>query len=101
MIGNVIQKSSRRLQGYTNAILDSKAYTPSKEQRKQAVATRLSRIHSMGYWIPTHSIKTEMHLGVDAYAMVRSWNSWCGARRCGGARMNHTGKWHWRGPLER
>jgi hypothetical protein len=25
-----------------------------------------------GYWIPTLSIKTEMHLGVDAYDMVQS-----------------------------
>jgi hypothetical protein len=48
MVDNVIQKSSRRLQGYTHAIPDSKAYTPSKEQWKQAVATRLSRIHSTG-----------------------------------------------------
>jgi hypothetical protein len=72
MIDNVIQRSSRQLQGYTHAILDSKAYTPSKEQWKQAVATRLSRIHSMGYWIPILSIKTEMHLGVDAYHMVQS-----------------------------
>jgi hypothetical protein len=48
MINNVIQKSSRWLQGYTHAIPDSKAYTPSKEQRKHAVAMRLSRIHSMG-----------------------------------------------------
>jgi hypothetical protein len=85
MIGNVIQKSSKRPHGYTHAIPDSMAYTPSKEQQKQAATMRLSRIHSMGYWIPTHSIKTEMHLGVDAYAMVRSWNTWYGARRCGGA----------------
>jgi hypothetical protein len=70
MNNNVIQKSSRRLQGYTHAILDSKAYTPSKEQRKQAVATRLSRMHSRGYWIPTLSVKTKMHLGVNAYDMV-------------------------------
>jgi hypothetical protein len=72
MIDNVIQKSSRQLQGYTHAILDLKAYTPSKEQRKQAVATMLSRIHSRGYWIPTLSIKTGMHLGVDTYDMVQS-----------------------------
>jgi hypothetical protein len=72
MIDNVIQKCSRRLQGYTHVILHSKAYTPSKEQWKQAVAMRLSRIHSRGYWIPTHSIKTKMHLGVDAYDMVQS-----------------------------
>jgi hypothetical protein len=71
-IDNVVQKSSRRLQGYTHAIPDSKAYTPSKEQQKQAIAMRLSRIHSRGHWIPTLSIKTEMHLGVDAYNMVQS-----------------------------
>jgi hypothetical protein len=46
---------------------------------------RLSRIHSTGYWIPTYSIKTEMHLGVGAYVMVQSWNTWYGARRCVGA----------------
>jgi hypothetical protein len=46
---------------------------------------RLSRIHSRGYWIPTLSIKTEMHLGVDAYDMVQSYNTWYGAKRCGGA----------------
>jgi hypothetical protein len=68
----VIQKSSRWLQGYTHKIPDSKAYTPSSEQQKQAVAMRLLRIHSMGYWIPTHSIKTEMQLGVDSYDMVQS-----------------------------
>jgi hypothetical protein len=85
MIDNVIQKSSRWLQGYTHTILDSKAYTPSKEQQKQAVVMRLSRIHSMGYWIPTLSIKTEIHLGVDAYNMVQSKNTWYGAKRCGGA----------------
>jgi hypothetical protein len=72
MIDNVIQKSSRKLQRYTHVIPDSKAYTPSKEQRKQAVAMRLSKIHSRGYWIPTLSIQTEMHLGVDAYDMVQS-----------------------------
>jgi hypothetical protein len=30
----MIQKCSRWLQGYTHAIPDSKAYTPSKEQWK-------------------------------------------------------------------
>jgi hypothetical protein len=72
MIDILIQKSSKHLQGYTHAISDSKAYTPGKEQRKQAVATMLSRIHSRGYWIPTLSTKTEMHLGVVAYDMVQS-----------------------------
>jgi hypothetical protein len=72
MIGNVIQKSSRRLQGYTHAIPDSKAYTPSKEQRKQAVVTRLSRTHSRRHWMPTLLIKTEMLLAVDAYDMMQS-----------------------------
>jgi hypothetical protein len=72
MIGNVIQKSSKRLQGYTHVIPNLKACTPSKEQHKQAVAMRLSRIHSRGYWTPTLSIKTEIHLGVDAYDMVQS-----------------------------
>jgi hypothetical protein len=72
MIDNVIQKSSRQLQCYTHAIPDSKASTPSKEQWKQAVVMRLSRIHSRGCWIPTLSIKPGMHLGVNAYDMVQS-----------------------------
>jgi hypothetical protein len=71
-IDNRIQKNSTRLQGYTHAIQDSEAYTSSREQRKQIVATRLSRIHSRGNWIPTLLLKTQMHLCVDVYDMVQS-----------------------------
>jgi hypothetical protein len=60
-IDNEIQKSSRQLQGYTYVIQDSKAYTSSREQQKEVVVTRLSRIHSWGYWIPTLLLKIKMH----------------------------------------
>jgi hypothetical protein len=60
-IDNRIQKSSRRLQGYTHTIQDSKAYTSSREQQKQVVATRLSKIHSRGNWIPILLLKVKMH----------------------------------------
>jgi hypothetical protein len=46
----MFQKSSRWLQGYTNAIQDSKAYTSNRKQRKQVVAAKLSRIQGgIGY----------------------------------------------------
>jgi hypothetical protein len=48
IIDNGIQKSSKWLQSYTHVIQDSKAYTSSREQRKQVVAMMLSRIQSMG-----------------------------------------------------
>jgi hypothetical protein len=46
-IHNEIQKSSRRQQGYTHPIQDSKAYTSSRDQQKQ-VMMKLSRICSSG-----------------------------------------------------
>jgi hypothetical protein len=71
-IDNGIQKSSRWIRGYNNAILDSKAYPSNREQRKPVVATRLSRTHSRRNWIPTLLLKIKMHWWVNVYAMAHS-----------------------------